>query len=296
MGFFDFFKNMFKKQTCAFCGGECGVMSRTKIKGDEYICSTCDDMCSQHIRKGRFTKDELAGHMEYMKRNDRIFKEVIGGFSGTGGDCIPYPNNRQTFQFFDNHGMFIIRDGSRDRKENYPIELFRYDQVASYEPYFEDKAPSEPGKPREFVEGGIKLTFVGSRDNPDDIRKGSMAHPYITEPIKVCMAKTDREREDNLKYVDNIMAHFDYIFGVHDSQRGLFQFGMTTEEKRNLKAGVAFVNTFVDAVKVAKQGEEALTEEKKAEIQQNMNAMNDAQTGGLAVYTRRADETEAKLK
>ena len=42
---------------------------------------------------------------------------------------------------------------------------------------------------------------------------------------------------------------------------------MTTEEKRNLKAGVAFVNTFVDAVKVAKQGEEALTDEKKAEIQ-----------------------------
>ena len=65
MGFFDFFKNMFKKQTCAFCGGECGVMSRTKIKGDEYICSTCDDMCSRFIRKGRFTKDELLGHMEY---------------------------------------------------------------------------------------------------------------------------------------------------------------------------------------------------------------------------------------
>lgn len=290
MGFLD----MLKKKNCAFCGGECGVMSRTKIKGDEYICSTCDDKCSIHIRKGRFTKDELLGHMEYMKRSDRIFKEVIGGFEK--GQCIPYPNNRQTFQFFDEHGMFIIRDGSRDRNENYPIELFRYDQVASYEPYFEDREASEPGKPREFVEGGIKLTFVGGLDVPDEIRKGAMGHPYITEPIKVCMAKNERERQENLKYVDNIMAHFDNIFGVHDDRKALFQFGMSTAEKRELQAGVAFVKTFADAVKVAKNGEDSLTEEKKAEIQQNMNTINDAQTGGLSVYTRRADEAEAKIK
>ncbi len=290
MGLLD----MFKKKNCAFCGGECGVMSRTKIKGDEYICSTCDDKCSIHIRKGRFTKDELLGHMEYMKRSDRIFKEVIGGFEK--GQCIPYPNNRQTFQFFDEHGMFIIRDGSRDRNENYPIELFRYDQVASYEPYFEDREASEPGKPREFVEGGIKLTFVGGLDVPDEIRKGAMGHPYITEPIKVCMAKNERERQENLKYVDNIMAHFDNIFGVHDDRKALFQLGMSTAEKRELQAGVAFVKTFADAVKVAKNGEDSLTEEKKAEIQQNMNTINDAQTGGLSVYTRRADEAEAKIK
>ena len=37
------------------------------------------------------------------------------------------------------------------------------------------------------------------------------------------------------------------------------------------------------------------TKEKKAEIQQNMDAMADAQTGGLAVYTRRANEAEAKI-
>ena len=294
MGFFDFFKNMFKKQTCAFCGAECGVMSRTKIKGDEYICSTCDDKCSRYIRKGRFTKDELLGHMEYMRRNDRIFKEVIGGFEK--GKCIPFPNNRQTFEFFDDYGMFMIRDGSRDRDERYPKELFRYDQLASYEPYYEDKEASEPGKPRQFVEGGIKLTFIGGRDVPGEIRKGGLAHPYITAPIKVCMAKTDREREDNLRYVDNIMAHFDHIFGVHDSSRGLFQFGMTKDEKRDLKAGIAFANTFIDAVKVAKNGADSLTEEKKAELQQNMNAMADAQTDGLAVYTRRADEAEAKVK
>ena len=76
MGLGDFFKNIFGKKTCAFCGGECGMLNRTKIKGDEYICGKCDDMCSFHIQKYRFTKDELRGHMEYMKRSDRIYKEV----------------------------------------------------------------------------------------------------------------------------------------------------------------------------------------------------------------------------
>jgi hypothetical protein len=46
---------------------------------------------------------------------------------------------------------------------------------------------------------------------------------------------------------------------------------------------------------VAKNGADSLTEDKVAEIQQNMNAMADAQTGGLAVYTRRANEAEAKI-
>ena len=114
MGFFDFFKNMFKKQTCAFCGGECGVMSRTKIKGDEYICSTCDDMCSRFIRKGRFTKDELLGHMEYMKRCDRIYKEVIEpNDKSTINDILPHPTKVEGIHFFDDYGMFRIRHASR---------------------------------------------------------------------------------------------------------------------------------------------------------------------------------------
>ena len=71
---------------------------------------------------------------------------------------------------------------------------------------------------------------------------------------------------------------------------------MSKQDKRDLGAAVGFAKTFVEAVKVAKEGEEALTPEKQAEIKANMNAMNDAQTGGLSVYTRRADEAEAKIK
>lgn len=292
MGLGDFFKNIFGKKTCAFCGGECGMMSRTKIKGDEYICSKCDDMCSNFIRKSRFTKPELEGHMEYMKRSDRIYKEVILP-NVQKHECYPSATQRQGIEFFDDFGMFRIMDGSRDHKENYPKELFRYDQVASYEPYYEEAEPEEAGKPKVFHEGGIIIRLVGALDDTTKMQKGLRAHPYITEEIKVCFATNDREKENYLKYAENAIHHFDYIFGVES--KGLFSFGMSKQEKRDLKAAVAFTKTAFDAVKVAKNGGE-ITDEKKAEIMENMHAIDDAQTGGLAAYTRAADSAEAKIQ
>lgn len=294
MGLGDFFKNIFGKKTCAFCGGECGMMSRTKIKGDEYICSKCDDMCSNYIRKSRFTKPELEGHMEYMKRSDRIYKEVILP-NVQKHECYPSATQRQGIEFFDDFGMFRIMDGSRDHKENYPKELFRYDQVASYEPYYEVAEPEEAGKPKVFHEGGIIIRLVGALDDTTKMQKGLRAHPYITEEIKVCFATNDREKENYLKYAENAIWHFNKIFGVHDDEHALFSFGMNEKEKRDLKAAVAFTKTAFDAVKVAKNGGE-ITDEKKAEIMENMNAIDDAQTGGLAVYTRAADSAEAKIQ
>ena len=294
MGLGDFFKNIFGKKTCAFCGGECGMMSRTKIKGDEYICSKCDDMCSNFIRKSRFTKPEIEGHMEYMKRSDRIYKEVILP-NVQKHECYPSATQRQGIEFFDDFGMFRIMDGSRDHKENYPKELFRYDQVASYEPYYEEAEPEEAGKPKVFHEGGIIIRLVGALDDTTKMQKGLRAHPYITEEIKVCFATNDREKENYLKYAENAIWHFNHIFGVNDDQKGLFSFGMSKQEKRDLKAAVAFTKTAFDAVKVAKNGGE-ITDEKKAEIMENMNAIDDAQTGGLAVYTRAADAAEVKIQ
>lgn len=294
MGLGDFFKNIFGKKTCAFCQGECGMLNRTKIKGDEYICGKCDDMCSFHIQKYRFTKDELRGHMEYMKRSDRIYKEVA--LAGERSERYPSATLRQGIEFFDDSGMFRIIDGSKDGKEQYPKELFRYDQVSSYEPYIEESEEETENSKKEIVfgEGGIKITLVGGRDDTTTMRKGLRAHPYITEEITVCFATNDREKENYLKYAENAIRHLDYIFGVNDDRKGLFSFGMSTKEKRDLKAAVAFTKTAFDAVKVAKDGGE-ISEEKKAEIMGNMNAIDDAQSGGLAEYTRRADAAEAKI-
>ena len=229
-----------------------------------------------------------------MKRSDRIYKEVA--LSGARSERFPSATARQGIEFFDDIGMFRIIDGSKDSNEKYPKELFRYDQVASYEPYIEESEEETENGKKEVVfgEGGIKIKLVGGRDDTTTMRKGLRAHPYITEEITVCFATNDREKENYLKYAENAIRHFDYIFGVNDDRKGLFSFGMSTKEKRDLKAAVAFTKTAFDAVKVAKDGGE-ISEEKKAEIMGNMNAIDDAQTGGLAEYTRRADAAEAKI-
>lgn len=293
MGLGDFFKNIFGKKVCAFCGGECGMMNRTKIKGDEYICGKCDDMCSAHIKKYRFTSDELRSHMEYMKRTDRLYNEVLA-ISNDRPDRYPSATRRQGIEFYDSYGMFRIIDGDRDCNERYPKELFRYDQVADYEIYIEERDAEEPGKPKVFEEGGIKIRLVGAADDITKLRPGMLAHPYITDEIKVCFAKNEREREDYFKYADNVIFHFNRIFAVGDDSKGLFSFGMSKKEKRDLLGAVAMTKTAIEAVKVASSDEE-ITDEKKTEIEKNLNTIDDAQTGGLAEYSRRADAAEAKV-
>lgn len=191
--------------------------------------------------------------------------------------------------------MFRIIDGSKDNNEKYPKELFRYDQMASYNPYIEESEEKDANGKTEkvFGEGGIKITLVGDRDDTTTMRKGLRAHPYITEEITVCFATNDREK-NYLKYVDNVIHYFNYIFGVNDDTNVLFNFGMNKKETRDLMGAIGFTKNAIDAVKVAKDGG-TITDEKKAEIQANMNAMDDAQTGGLAEYTRCADAVESKI-
>ena len=78
MGFMDWLKGTFGKQTCAFCGNEVGMLKRTKIKNKEFICNDCKRTCSRFIQVYRMTKDELLGHMEYMKRQEKLYNEVVG--------------------------------------------------------------------------------------------------------------------------------------------------------------------------------------------------------------------------
>ena len=53
--------------------------------------------------------------MEYMKRSDRIYKEVA--LAGEKSDRYPSATSRQGIEFFDDIGMFRIIDGSKDIKQ-----------------------------------------------------------------------------------------------------------------------------------------------------------------------------------
>ena len=72
-----FFQNLFGKKNCILCSKECGPMSRTKIKNDEFLCNECVSKCSKYIDLYRLTKDEVLSHMEYMKRMEKLYNELF---------------------------------------------------------------------------------------------------------------------------------------------------------------------------------------------------------------------------
>lgn len=285
MGFMDWLKGTFGKQTCAFCGNEVGMLKRTKIKNKEYICNDCGRGCSRHIQKYRYTKDELLGHIEYMKRQGRLYEQLEGKFTLV----VPSATIKQSVEFYDDHGLFRIRD--RDTDSRYAKEFIRYDQVAKYEPYLEEGEPDEPGKPKVFGECGVDITLVGAEDDMGEFRRGLRPHPYITETIRVCV--DDRDKHIGELEVNQIICHFNGIFGVSDNTRGLFSFGPTKQQKREGEALKAMGGVFSAAIQTAKTGE--VSQETAAQVADAMNKVDDAATGGLAEYTRRADATEAMI-
>lgn len=279
-----FFKNLFGKKPCALCGKECGVMTRNKIRNKEYICNDCGAQCSKYIRLSELTLDEIKGHIEYMKRQERLFKEVF--VPCTGKDKYPTTPQFQGIEFCDSLGMFRIIDRSSGRGKMQ--ELFRYDQVESYESYVEETKPSEPGKEPEFKECGVKIRLIGENTQNTNLKFGTRPHPYIKREIKLCYDKKEKSYD-----IINTCNHFDGIFGVHDNRTGLFG-GISKAEKRDINAAKGAIDMFAGAIKAAKEGQ--LSEENLAKIENGANAIQDASTGGLAVYTRRADEAEASIK
>ena len=284
MGIGDWFKKTFGKQPCAFCGNEVGMMKRDKIKNGEFICSDCKRTCSRYIQVYRLTKDELLGHMEYMKRQGKLVESM----EGLKGRRVPSAG-RQGILFYDEAGMFRIYDMDKDHR--YAMEMIRYDQVAKYEPYLEEGEPDEPGKEKVFGECGVKLTLVGGMDDLSKMPKGLRAHPYITQEITVKV--NDRDKHIGELDVNQIISHFNTIFGVNDNTKGLFSFGPTTQQKREMEAMKAMGGMFKEAIKAAKTGE--VSEDAAAKVADAMNKVDDAATSGLAKYSRLADEAEAKI-
>ena len=284
MGIGDWFKKTFGKQTCAFCGKEVGMMSRDKIKNDEFICSDCKRTCSRFLQVYRMTKDELLGHMEYMKRQGKLVESM----EGLKARRVPSAG-RQGILFYDEAGMFRIYDVDNDHR--YAMEMIRYDQVVKYEPYIDEAEPDEPGKEKVFGECGVKLTLVGGADDLSQMPKGLRAHPYITQEITVKV--NDRDKHIGELDVNQIIGHFNHIFGVGDDTKGLFSFGPTTQQKREGAALKAMGSMFGAAIKAAKTGE--VPEDAAAKVADAMNKVDDAATSGLAKYSRLADEAEAKI-
>ena len=152
------------------------------------------------------------------------------------------------------------------------------------------------GKPDVFKEAGVQIRLLSPRDNVGldmaKAKKGLRAHPYVKQEIKVVFSTSERDTD----YTDNAIHHFDYIFGVHDNESALFSFRGSKNEQRQFKAQVDMAKTALGAIKAIKNGTlNEDNEELKEQFGTLQESTAEAQTGGMSVYTQRADEAEQKV-
>ena len=279
-----FFKNLVSKQGCTFCGNEVGAMHRTKIKGDEYVCNECARKCSEWVRLSEMDRTTVDEHMKFMEKRNRIYEKQ---FDGVKKSIYPGSGREYRVVFADDLGMLAIQNiRNNKRKEN--VEVIRYDEIERYEPYLE--TTTEDGK-QKFKEAGIKRKLMENVTYADrDIaKKGVRNHPYIKHEIKLAFRTSERDTN----YEDNAIQHLDYIFGVHDNEHALFG-GMSKAEKRNLQAGVEMTKLMGGMLKGAIKGDAKNDEALKEQFSKAQETADAAGTGGMSVYTRRADEAEEK--
>lgn len=181
------------------------------------------------------------------------------------------------------------RTGSRGKMP----ELIRYDQIASYEEYLDETPAKEPGQEPTLNGGGLKLKLVQPRSITEaQTQRGMHPHPYIKQELVICFSKRDRRE---IGYAHIARQHLDHIFGVHDNETSLFGRRMSKAEERELKGQMGMIGAMGAVASAAMKGGQ-LSEQEKARFVENINLANDAQTGGMAVYSRRADEAFAKVQ
>ena len=286
---------LFSKETCALCGKEVGALKRTKIQNKEFICNDCDDGCSTFIDLYKLNKDEIVQHIEHMKKLEKLYNEVFVPSSKKSS----YPSSPRDFGiiFADEVGMFQVMTSSSGGR--HAKELFRYDQVAGYEGYTDTSSNSTNGK-EEIKEAGVKITFLDPRGQQfASNNKGLRPHPFVEKEIKIVLASRPRERdyESAENMVSSVVRKFDYIFGVNDDSTALFSIRGSKNQQRKMQAGSDMLKggiAMIKAAKAQKAGEEVDQEAVQAQLQQAADSASDAQTSGLARYSRAADEAEQR--
>ena len=245
---------LFSKEQCAFCDNKAGFLGRKKLVNNEgFICKECEKKCSSLINVGHFTKDELTKHMEYMRKENKIYEEAFAPIDkkninrfvciSTGIECA------------DEIAMFRYVSPEADKKVY--KELFRYDQIKKYEPYYKEN--SDPNNGKKYAEVGLTIYLNCSRPKFGEAEgsvtgKGSRNfHPYVHEIQVPTERNTDSFSSFGLK------DHLDKVFGIYEDNSVV----------GGIKSSIIGTNRERQQIKVASEGIKALGNLAKAKISGN---------------------------
>ena len=249
-----FLSNLFSKQICAFCNKEVGALNRKKLHDGNYICKECEKNCSAFIDPARFDIEFIKQHMEYMKKQDILYKKEFETLEKKKRERF-VREGYYGLEFADEIAMFEVID-PKANKRNYK-ELFRYDQIKDYEIYAKPNNSTGEGQ-KKYSEVGIKIKMncrVGINATTNSEAESKSAHPYVEELNILCARNTDSSTDGTLA-----IEHLNKIFGrasgtVFGSIKESF-IG-TGHERQGYKAGADALKALGSFAKSKMTGNEA---------------------------------------
>lgn len=279
---------LFSKNPCVFCGKQVGFIKGKKIKEGEHICDNCEANCSAFIDVSKYDKEFLENHMEYMKKQDELYKKVFETLDKK--DIKKYKYVENGIVFADSIGMFEVLS-HKYKKKNYK-ELFRYDQIIDFDYY---GIPNNSSEDFMYDETGLMIKFNCPYDesglsNPD-VRPGK-AHPYVAI-IKIPFAKCTNDY-----YSANLAkAYLNELFGrPSESLFGSAKQGVigTGVERAQIKAGVDSLKALGGLAKAAINHDEEAKDAAKEKLMGSTKEVLDATFNYGSRYTERANEAEKR--
>ena len=281
---------LFSKEECCFCNQKVGMLSRKKLRDKKYICKDCEKNCSAFIDVSKFDSEYIKQHFEYMKKQDKLYKQEFVPLSKEEKLRTFYQFNGIVFA--DSIAMFEVITPKTEKK-NYK-ELFRYDQIKDYDIYT-ILNNQEGGKKYSEIGVVIKLKCkIGINSVGMSEQEKESAHPYV-ETIKINYGKNI----DSDSWVKDAINHLDEIFlkeprfksfakGVKESFAG------TETEKRNMKQGAETLKALGSLAKAKMTGNEENMETAKANMKDTLANIANLATGNMLKYKEIADAAEKR--
>jgi len=287
-----FLSNLFSKQTCAFCGKEVGALNRKKLNDGNHICKECEKNCSAFIDPARFDTDYIKNHMEYMKKQDILYKKEFETLDKKKRKRYVH-EGYYGLEFADDIAMFEVID-PKAGKRNYK-ELFRYDQIKDYEVYAKPNTSTGDGQ-KKYSEVGIKIKMncrIGMNAASNSDAENKLAHPYVEELNILCARNTDISNDNTSMAI----GHLNEIFGrASNSVFGAVKesFTGTGHERQGYKAGADALKALGSLAKSKVTGNEEDAEKAKEKMEQAVDSGFAYLSENRSKYTKIANEAERR--
>lgn len=280
---------LFSKETCYFCNKDVGMLGRKKLHDSNFICKDCEKNCSAFLEVSRFSVDFLQNNMEYMKKQDELYKKAFETLDKN--DKIKIIGEAfYGVVFADTIAMFEVINPIATKK-NYK-ELFRYDQIKNYSIY------TIPGGEKKYSEVGVEIELnckIGLESSALTEGEKKISHPYCEKLRIVCAKNTDDENEI---HANQVVRHLNELYGkASDTVIGSIKESFTGTAKQKQE-----FNTAMSALKGLKGfaiSKATDDEQEKKEAQEDMSKalqdVADLATDNVSKFTRIANEVEQRV-